>query len=320
MMTKDEVKGLYSFIPTPAKPGAERWDATDTVDLDELARLTEELIKSGVDGFATMGTTAESATLTEKEWEQACACVVETVRGRVPVFIGTTTLGTYDTVKRTRFVKDIGASGAMIGLPMWQPATLGGAVQLFADMSEALPDFPLMTYWNVGIFRFPFPPPFWVQLVKRAPTVIAAKLFGDFMIDELLEMTQNKIRFVPHCQVAYKHKLLNPDENIAFWSTEAAMGPEPVLALRDALDAHDYETAKAITRDLNYIMETFIPKEGHGEFAKYNIQLEKIRMNEAGYCNAGPIRPPYHVVPKDIEEGGRECGRRWKALRPKYAR
>jgi len=320
MITKDDIRGLYSFIPTPAKPGAERWDATDTVDLDELARLTEELVQSGVDGFATMGTTAESATLTEKEWEQASACVVETVRDRVPVFIGTTALGTYDIVKRTRFVKDLGATGAMVGLPMWQPLTLGSAVQMFADIGEALPDYPLMAYWNVGIFRFPFPPPFWVELTKRAPTVIAAKLFGDLMIDELLDMTQNKIRFLPHCQMAYKHKLMNPEENTAFWSTEAAMGPEPVLALRDALDARDYDKARAITRDLSYIMETFMPKEGPAEFAKYNIQLEKIRMNEAGYCNAGPIRPPYHVVAKDIEEGGRECGRRWKELRPKYAR
>ena len=320
MMTKDDVKGLYSFIPTPSKPGSEHWSATDTVDLDELARLTEDLIQSGVDGFATMGTTAESATLTEKEWEQACACVVETVRGRVPVFIGTTTLGTYDTVRRTRFVKDLGATGAMIGIPMWQPTTLPGAVQFFADISESQPDFPLMAYWNDGMFRFSFPPPFWAQIAKRAPSVIAAKLFGFLMVDQLLEMTENKIRFICHGQVALKHKMINPEENVAFWATEAAMGPEPMLALRDALVANDLVKAAEITHDISHTMETFFPKGGHNEFYHYNIQLEKIRMNEAGYCNAGPIRPPYHVVPKEIEEGGRECGRRWKALRSKYAR
>ena len=64
--------------------GVERWDATDTVDLDELARLTEALVQSGVNGMVAMGTTGECATLTNSEWEQAAACVIETVRRRVP--------------------------------------------------------------------------------------------------------------------------------------------------------------------------------------------------------------------------------------------
>jgi hypothetical protein len=29
------------------------------------------------------------------------------------------------------------------------------------------------------------------------------------------------------------------------------------------------------------------------EFAKYNIPLEKIRVNGAGYINVGKCRPPY---------------------------
>jgi hypothetical protein len=64
--------------------------------------------------------------------------------------------------------------------------------------------------------------------------------------------------------------------------------------------------------------ETFIPGGNLEEFGKFNLQLEKIRFNEAGYCNAGPIRPPYDLVPKDYAEGARECGRRWAELVKKY--
>ncbi|MDD3650892.1 MAG: aldolase, partial [Immundisolibacter sp.] len=103
-----------------------------------------------------------------------------------------------------------------------------------------------------------------------------------------------------------------------FWATEASMGPEPALALRDAIAAGDWARAKAIDADIGHTMQTFFPPGGMAEFASYNIQLEKIRFDEAGYCKAGPIRPPYHVIPDHIDQGARECGRRWKALRSKY--
>ena len=54
-------------------------------------------------------------------------------------------------------------------------------------------------------------------------------------------------------------------------------------------------------------------------FASYNIQLERIRIDAAGYCKAGPVRPPYDVMPAEFAEQARECGRRWAQLCQKYA-
>jgi hypothetical protein len=41
-------------------------------------------------------------------------------------------------------------------------------------------------------------------------------------------------------------------------------------------------------------------------------------MNAAGYCKAGPIRPPYHVVPEKIEKAAQESGARYTELSEKY--
>ena len=41
MMTAQELKGALAIMPTPAKEGADRLDATNTVDLDETARLAD---------------------------------------------------------------------------------------------------------------------------------------------------------------------------------------------------------------------------------------------------------------------------------------
>ena len=39
MITAQDLKGALAIMPTPAKEGADRLDATNTVDLDETARL-----------------------------------------------------------------------------------------------------------------------------------------------------------------------------------------------------------------------------------------------------------------------------------------
>jgi hypothetical protein len=54
-------------------------------------------------------------------------------------------------------------------------------------------------------------------------------------------------------------------------------------------------------------------------FASYNIQIEKIRIETAGYCRPGPIRPPYNVIPEPFAAAARECGRRWATLRNRMA-
>jgi trans-o-hydroxybenzylidenepyruvate hydratase-aldolase len=41
-------------------------------------------------------------------------------------------------------------------------------------------------------------------------------------------------------------------------------------------------------------------------------------MNAAGYCKAGPIRPPYQVVPKEIAKAAQESGSRYIQLGQKY--
>ena len=33
MLTAQDFKGVYGILATPAKVGADRWDATDTVDM-----------------------------------------------------------------------------------------------------------------------------------------------------------------------------------------------------------------------------------------------------------------------------------------------
>ena len=66
-----------------------------------------------------------------------------------------------------------GATGTLLGIPMWQPATLDMAVKFYADVAATFPGFPIMVYANSRAFRFPFGVDFWGQV---APGLSSASL------------------------------------------------------------------------------------------------------------------------------------------------
>lgn len=321
MLTHNDFRGVYAIIPTPAKPGADRWDAVDTVDLDETARVIEKLIADGVHGLIVLGTTGECATLTPSEYEAFTACVLETAKKRIPTFIGTTALGTHEVVRRTRFAAERGADGILLGLPMWQPLTVESAVEYYRSISEGFPRLALMVYGNDRAFRFNFPPEFWSRVVEVAPTLIAAKYSRPKVLLDSLAASKGRVHFLPHDGGMSKFAELSPSTTTACWSTAASMGPEPVLEQVRALLANDTEAMTKIAADLAWAREPIAPITGDAElFARYNIQIEKTRIALAGYCKAGPLRPPYHVMPEEYREAARAHAQRWRQLCERYAK
>jgi len=319
MLTAQDFTGVYGILATPAKPGADRWDATDTVDLDETARLTEQMIHDGCAGLLALGTTGECATLTEAEFQAFADCFLSTINKRVPAFVGATTLGTHETVRRMKFLRDRGADGTMLGLPMWQACSEKQAVNFYASISEAFPDVAIMVYANQYAFRFGFPPSFWGAVAKAAPTVTSAKFASPVSYLDCLAAVNGKINFLPIDMMALGFAQQAPDAMTALWATAACMGPQPCVALMNAIEAKDLDRAGEIAKDIFWANETFIPNGDFETFSQFNLQLEKIRFTASGYCNAGPIRPPYNDVPDEYAEGARECGRRWAELVKKYS-
>lgn len=321
MLKPSDLRGVYAIIPTPAKDGADRWDAVDTVDLAETERVVNRLIGDGVHGLIVLGTTGECATITGQEFEAFVDCVLATVKKRIPAFIGTTALGTHEVVRRARFAADRGADGILLGLPMWQPLTVDMAVEYYRSIAEAFPRLALMVYGNGRAFRFAFPPQFWSQVVEVAPTLIAAKYSRPNALLDSLAASKGRVHFLPHDGGLSKFAELSPQTTTACWSTAASMGPQPVLEQMRALLAKDTEALRAIAKDLAWAREPIAGITGDPElFATYNIQMEKIRIQEAGYCKAGPIRPPYNVMPAQYADCAKENARRWRELCKKYSR
>src|SRR5918992_3010908 len=197
MLTAQELKGALAIMPTPAKEKADRLDAANTVDLDETARLAESLVRDGATGIMALGTMGECATTSPSDYEAFVDCLLSTVRGHIPTFVGTTALGGHEIARRIRFVKERGATGTLLGIPMWQPATVDMAVQFYASVAETFPDFPIMVYANARAFRFAFGLDFWTPVVEKAPTIMSAKFSSKGILREAVAATKGRGNFLP---------------------------------------------------------------------------------------------------------------------------
>ncbi|MDF2115954.1 dihydrodipicolinate synthase family protein [Roseiarcaceae bacterium H3SJ34-1] len=315
-MKASDLKGLFAIIPTPATPDANKLGALNTVALDETERLVSSLIRDGASGLIILGTTGECATLSNADYRTFVDCICKTVARRIPVFAGATALGGHEVHARLTFVQQQGADGTLLGLPMWQPCTTDMAVKYYSEVAEAFPRLPVMVYANARAFRFAFPTEFWERISTLAPTVIAAKSSHSRNLQANQTATGNRIHFMPPDMIVADFAKLSPATTTACWATAAAMGPEPCVSIIDAVLSGDAERSRFLSDRIawaNKPLETIL--EDPEVFASYNIQVEKTRIAEAGYCVPGPSRPPYDVFPDKFREPSVECGRRWRELR-----
>lgn len=320
MLNVNEIRGLYAILPTPAKPGAEGLLARDTVDLDETVRVVNAMIDDGCKGLIALGTTGECATLSQDDYQAFVACLIEATRKRVPTFVGTSALGGHEVARRMKFIGDCGADGTLLGLPMWQPMTVDMSVNFFREMSAAFPEIAVMVYANQRAFRFSFPDDFWEAVVRVAPTVVAAKYAKPRNLKQLIKATGGKVNIIPNEMTIAHFYSESPETTTCCWATAASMGPKPTIELMSAVERRDSDAVNSISAKLAWANEPIKPIISDPEvFALYNIQMEKVRINAAGYCNAGPIRSPYASMPADFTRYSEECGRRWALLNREMA-
>ena len=324
LLTAEDIKGIVAIMPTPVNEGADSWASRDVVDLDEAARGAAALVEDGIDCLLVNGTFGEAATLMWDELKAFSETVVQAVGGRVPVFLGATTLNTRDTVERGRYFRDLGAQGLFLGRPMWCTMSDEMIVRFYRDIAEALPELSIFVYDNHEAFKGKISTAVYGEIAK-IPNVVASKyrsVLAAMSAENLvadLKAVDGKMKLLPHDADWYYAARWFPDEVDGCWSSGVAAGPEPVVALKAAINAADWEEARRIAEDIYWAYEGFFPEDSFVAFHTHNIGIQKARFDASGYIKAGPALPPYHVTPAHILENARECGRRWKSLREKYA-
>ena len=117
------IQGSIVAIATPMHTGQK----IDTeIDYRSLVKLVEYHIDQGTSGIVVVGTTGESATLSEEEHCEVIRTVVECANGRITVIAGTGANSTHEAIRLTKFAKEVGADACLLVTPYYNKPTQKG--------------------------------------------------------------------------------------------------------------------------------------------------------------------------------------------------
>lgn len=275
MSVRFKLEGIYTPVITP-------FHADGEVDFDALAELVERLVGAGVHGLISGGSTGENYAETIEERLAIARFIVERVRGRIPVVIGTGAMRTPDSIALAAGARAMGADAILVGSPPYSvPTERENALNALAIDRAA--DLPIILYNYPGRMSVEMGREF-LDRVGRSRNVIGIKeSSGDINRVHLLA------RDYPHIQMScgMDDQALEffawgarswicggsnflPEEHIALWETCVVKG--------------DFAKGRRIMSAMLPLMAVL---EQGGKF----IQCIKHGVEVTG-LKAGPMRPP----------------------------
>lgn len=282
MDVRFRLEGIYTPIITP-------FDAGGEIAFDALGELVESLVSAGVHGLISGGSTGENYAETVEERLQIARFVVDRVKGRLPVFIGTGAMRTPDSIALARGAREMGATGILLGTPPYSvPTERENALNALAIDRAA--DLPIILYNYPGRMGVEMGRDF-LDRVGRSKNVIGIKeSSGDINRVHLLA------RDYPHIQMSCGMD----DQALEFFAWGARSWicagsnflPEEHIALYQACAVQgDFTKGRRIMTAMLPLMRVL---EQGGKF----IQCVKHGVETTG-LKAGPMRPPLKGLNKD---------------------
>jgi hydratase-aldolase len=310
MVSHSDLSGIMAMMPAFTNDEGNSIDCADSISVERLEDGVNRMIGDGAGVIATCGSFGEFHTLLFEEWQTINRATVEIAAKRVPVFVGCTALNSREAVKRMKVAEEIGAYGVLIGVPFYFPASTENAVRFYKDISERFPKLGIMIYHNPTLHNVTLPVPCFQELVK-CPNLIAMK---DSHRDTMQFMKLQEI-IKGHISVFCNQFQFHPYYELGaagFWSIDAWHGPEPLLALHEAVIAGNDALAKEIMFAISPVTVDRRPNLSWRETAS------KIGIRYAGYCDPGPLRPPFVEVPEAVDKAQKARAEKWKELRKTY--
>ena len=130
-------QGSMPALVTPFSNGA--------LDEEAFVKFVEWQIAEGSHGFAPVGTTGESPTLTHDEHKRVVELCVKTVAKRVPVVAGAGSNNTAEAIDLAKHAESVGADGVLVVTPYYNKPTQAGLYAHFKVISEAI-TIPIIIY------------------------------------------------------------------------------------------------------------------------------------------------------------------------------
>lgn len=161
-----------------------------SVDVEALKRIVNYVIDGGVEYLVVLGTTAESATLSNDEKELVIQTIIEANNKRLPLVLGVGGNNTAKVVEELK-TRDFSAFDAILSVsPYYNKPTQEGIYQHFKAVAEASP-IPVILYNVPGRTASNMLPSTVIRLANDFKNVIAIKeAAGDIV--QAMKLIQNK--------------------------------------------------------------------------------------------------------------------------------
>jgi len=159
-MTKSTLAGIIAYTVTPFSSDGEQ------INLEALYLLIDELIDSGANAIAALGSAGECAYLDDDEWALVASQTIKHVDGRVPVIVGISELTTKKAVARAIFANEIGADAIMVSPFSYYRLSEDEIYDHYAAISAAI-SIPIMIYNNPATCGIDMSPEFMLSMVNE---------------------------------------------------------------------------------------------------------------------------------------------------------
>lgn len=161
-----------------------------SVDVQGLQRVVEHCISGGVDYLVVLGTTAETATLTDTEKALVIATVIKTNAGRLPLVLGVGSNNTMQVVEALKRI-DLSEFVAILSVsPYYNKPTQEGIYQHFKAIAQVSPK-PIIVYNVPGRTGSNMLPTTTIRLAQDFKNIVAIKeACGD--MNQIGEILKNK--------------------------------------------------------------------------------------------------------------------------------
>ncbi len=135
--TMKQFTGSITALVTPFKNGA--------VDEKAFVDLVERQIAAGTHGLVPVGTTGESATLSDDEHERVVSLCVEAAAGRVPVIGGAGSNETAYTISMAQRLEKVGVDAILSVTGYYNRPSQAGLIAHYRALHDAT-DAPIIIY------------------------------------------------------------------------------------------------------------------------------------------------------------------------------
>ncbi len=264
-------------------------------ELDEegLAHNISYQISKGINGILPLGTTGESSTLSPEEQTRIISIAVREANGKVPVWVGTGSYCTRQTIEKTKRAQDLGADVALIVTPYYNKPTQEGIYRHFEAIATSI-EMPIVIYNIPGRCGTNIETPTLMR-IAGLPNIIGVKEASG-NINQAGDVLHTIVEKHPHFLVFSGDDSLTLPMMalgaVGIISVVSNLVPTQVIALVNAVLQGQFDLAREIHYQLLPLYKT--------AFIETNPVPIKTAMNLCGMPSGECRLPLYPMAPENI--------------------